>query len=278
MNNNDNNKKPLFGSGDFINFNNDQIGFGPLNQSQGMNEDAQYKQVNNNIIVNDLYPSSQENQNYDGFVMDVPPILGDIPNLNDATKAVAPTGDVLDPMNIMPEKINPVDALDAYEMNYPISGISNDYVMDQIPSSDISLNNVENSLFNSPELNASGIKTNADNLDTKRDSFLPITKGDENQIVDLQLEPFPKIEQLDLDDGILDDNILPSENDTLLPEDEILEIKPLSMPEINDQGTISIPINKIKNLLSELKEADFKIRVEEFDFENMYQIIIKIDK
>ena len=50
------------------------------------------------------------------------------------------------------------------------------------------------------------------------------------------------------------------------------------MPEINDQGTISIPINKIKNLLSELKEADFKIRVEEFDFENMYQIIIKIDK
>lgn len=288
MNNNDDNKKPLFDSGDFPSLNNSAVSFSTINQSQNINGSNQYHQINpagyDNAQINDLPKQNQINQNYDGFTMDVPPILGEIPNLNEAVKATAPTGDVLDPMNIMPEKINPVDALDAYEMNYPISGISNDYMMDQMPSlssPDIVLNHGENSLFDNPELNASGIKTSTDNLDIKRDEFLPIDNEDKNQFVAPQLESLPKIEPLDLDDGasgVFDDNILTSENDTSLPEDEILEIKPLSMPEINDQGTISIPINKIKNLLSELKEDGSKIRVEEFDFENMYQIIIKIDK
>lgn len=287
MNNSDN-KKTLFDSGDFINLNNTTASFGTVDQFQNINESIQHHEINpagyDNAQINDLSKQNQLNQNSDVFTMDVPPILGEIPNLNEATKATAPTGDVLDPMNIMPEKINPVDALDTYEMNYPISGISSDYMMDQMPSlskPNTVLDHSENSSFNNLESNIAGIKNSTDNLDIKRNAFFPIDNVDENPPVAPQLETLPKIEQLDLDDGAsgaLDDNILTSENNTLLPKDEILEIKPLSMPDINDQGTISIPIKKIKDLINELKENGSKIRVEEFDFENMYQIIIKIDK
>lgn len=46
---------------------------------------------------------------------DIPPELGEIKNLSDATVSSAPTMDVLNPMNIMPENPVPKDPLSAYE-------------------------------------------------------------------------------------------------------------------------------------------------------------------
>lgn len=88
-------------------------------------------EINNSVVngVNDFSNSAQ----------DIPPSLEPIKNLSDATIINAPTLDVLDPMNIMPEsfenkepaKVDPLDAYDNginYEpkVNFPIDNeISN---------------------------------------------------------------------------------------------------------------------------------------------------------
>lgn len=75
----------------------------------------------NNIFQNDFSTSninmydnpspSVENSN----LLDIPPELGEIKNLSEATIASAPTMNVLNPMNVMPEVTKPADTLDNYE-------------------------------------------------------------------------------------------------------------------------------------------------------------------
>ena len=61
---------------------------------------------------------------------------------------------------------------------------------------------------------------------------------------------------------------------TNIPEDIMPEI-PKSKIKENDLESVTIAF---KDLEKEIKEAGFKIITEEFDFEDLYQIIIKIDK
>ena len=64
--------------------------------------------------MNNPYETSLNSQQ--SVQMDIPPELGEIKNLNDATKASAPTMDVLDPMNVINTAPNqPQDRLEAYE-------------------------------------------------------------------------------------------------------------------------------------------------------------------
>lgn len=66
--------------------------------------------------INSLSPFVNQNLNSEGqSSSEMPPELGDIKNLSDATIASAPTMEVLDPMNVMPETIRPNDPLDNYE-------------------------------------------------------------------------------------------------------------------------------------------------------------------
>ncbi len=297
MNNNDN-EKPFFDPSSFVNINNNMSQINTPGQPQEINKNMGYQSFSpTNYDMVETKPLSQpslSNQNYDDFTMDVPPMLGEIPNLNQATKAVAPTGDVLDPMNIMPEKVNPVDVLDAYEMNIPISNIpniSNDYVLNQTQNSSgvdsISMDlkaptlpsNEENLFYNMPTN-----ETSINNIDTGDDLYFQNLKLNEHTDINSSLDPLPKIEPIDFKndvedlDTLHDENTSQIDNDMLAPEDEILDIKPISLPEIDDKGMVSNSINKIKQLINELNENGANIRLEEFDFEQMYQIIIKIDK
>lgn len=69
---------------------------------------------------------------------DIPPELGEIKNLSDATIASAPTMEVLDPMNVMPEVARANDPLDNYE-----NGNLNNF------------NNVQTSIMPNPSINNS---------------------------------------------------------------------------------------------------------------------------
>ena len=99
---------------------NNNLNSGPINQAP----------IFNNVnTLNNGYPM----QNQNGYQMpgidynampsfqtetnDIPPELGEIKNLNEATVAQAPTMDVLGPMNIMPDTLPNAntDKLDAYE-------------------------------------------------------------------------------------------------------------------------------------------------------------------
>lgn len=99
---------------------NNNLNSGPINQAPIFN---------NFNTLNNGYPM----QNQNGYQMpgidynampsfqtqtnDIPPELGEIKNLNEATVAQAPTMDVLGPMNIMPDTLPNAntDKLDAYE-------------------------------------------------------------------------------------------------------------------------------------------------------------------
>ena len=45
-----------------------------------------------------------------------------------------------------------------------------------------------------------------------------------------------------------------------------------------EKGNITSAVNAVRNATKQIEEADFKIETEEFDFEDLYQIIIKIEK
>ena len=44
------------------------------------------------------------------------------------------------------------------------------------------------------------------------------------------------------------------------------------------RGNLNSVIEKIKDIETEIKEAGFQIETEDYDFEDLYQIIIKIEK
>lgn len=146
MNNNDNfnNGTPLFGN----NQNNIGINNEYPNAMTGFNNNqngsfVQPWQQNNNIQNSsvqsyDTYNNGMMSNNYNSSIStsnDIPPDLGEIKNLSDASVASAPTMDVLAPMNVMPESLPPKqDPLDAYE-----NGSLN--IQNNVPNIDMNVNN-----------------------------------------------------------------------------------------------------------------------------------------
>ena len=57
------------------------------------------------------------------------------------------------------------------------------------------------------------------------------------------------------------------------PPEEVVEAKSTV-----EKGNITSAVNAVRNATKNIEEADFKIETEEFDFEDLYQIIIKIEK
>ncbi len=134
MNNNGNfnNGTPLFSN----NQNNIDMNNGYQNGTSGFDNSpngsfVQPWQQNNNIQnsvgqSHDAYNSilTSEYNSAMSVSSDIPPDLGEIKNLSDASVASAPTMDVLAPMNVMPESLpQKQDPLDAYESgNLNLSG------------------------------------------------------------------------------------------------------------------------------------------------------------
>lgn len=118
----------MFGNNnDNQNFNNGRSIFSN-NFSNNINNSFNDNNQNNNFGVNNnlnsfnpnVNPYMNSNQvpinNFSGNNVDMPPELDQIKNLNDSPIVSAPTMDVLNPMNIMPENPNGInDRLDAYE-------------------------------------------------------------------------------------------------------------------------------------------------------------------
>lgn len=136
--------------GQYNNYNSQNIGQNPFETSGFA--------PNSNFIMNqipDQNMMSESNNFMNGYnntspVNDVPPDLGEIKNLSEATVSTAPTMDVLGPMNVMPDTLpTNNDLLDAYE-NGSIN-VNNNLSNNNITSNSQTLNplsqmNVSNNL------------------------------------------------------------------------------------------------------------------------------------
>ncbi len=59
---------------------------------------------------------------------------------------------------------------------------------------------------------------------------------------------------------------------------EDIEVEEVVEKEKIESGNLESAINAVKNIEEEIKSAGFKIETEDYDFEDLYQIIIKIEK
>ena len=119
---------------------------------------------------NTLNRSTNSYQNNES--MDVPPQLSEIKNLSEATISYAPTMDVLDPMNIMPEEKQTKDPLEAYDNGY----LNSDTNINQNINSNINPNinptdnyAINNNIFNmqmNPTLDKNQVLSNINSNNT----------------------------------------------------------------------------------------------------------------
>ncbi len=80
----------------------------------------------------------------------------------------------------------------------------------------------------------------------------------------------------DLEEPIIDEEV--RELLELVPETSIIKKEEPKIEKRIVENDLNSVITSFKDLESEIKEAGFKIVTEEFDFEDLYQVIIKIDK
>ena len=132
-----NNGNPLFNNQGATNSNNMYQNNNLFGQQQNQGYVApNFDNVQNNTSFSSV---SQMNNN------DIPPELGEIKNLTDATTASAPTMDVLGPMNIMPDVLpQQKDPLDAYEAGN-VSIENANLNQGQVPNNNISSYNMPSS-------------------------------------------------------------------------------------------------------------------------------------
>ena len=327
-----NSQTPLF-SGNNYNTLNQVTNSYQNNNMNSINPQTSLFSGNNSNTLNQVTNSYQNNE-----PLDVPPQLSEIKNLSDATISYAPTMDVLDPMNIMPEEKTSVDPLEAYDNGYLNSNMNinpSDNQINNNPNS-ISLNNNvplpkinNNTYYNT---NTSGtlinnsnpliFNNNQDNLNTKSISNLIQPNNNFNTNVDLSKNLISQ-PTTDLDNNHFsiqsneesnpDNNINQNKNNnvenTSLPY-EIIQNKSLNkdtnenessflglddefnndslnMVEINDnvakeerpeeiteKGTDAL--ERIKALIDNLNKEGKKVDIQEFDFDNLVQLVIKI--
>lgn len=118
---------------------------------------------------------------------------------------------------------------------------------------------------------------------------IPIT---EETVVEerAKIEPAKPIESIDntpeilnFDDDIIEESIEPQVEVNPNPIIEEFkkqqeEINPVDPVQNNNSNNIVSAIDQARNLSKELTSKGFKVNTEEFDFEDMYQIVIKIQK
>lgn len=340
-----NNPKPLFAN----DFNNMNQGSQSEDSSQNVNMGFENSVPSNNFFANDFYNpvplnnNSSINLSFDenSLSADIPPELGEIKNLSDATVASAPTMDVLGPMNVMPENPNfNNDPITAYEngninlsqpndfaTNFNVqanfNGLNQNINSDSETSSfDFNLNNnfsptfnnlsdnnydsvnesapslsnfevnneFENNIsnfnydepvdFNLPVENSFNLPSSLDSQEPKVD--IPVSASiDENNDLDYTIVQDKIIEENKTDPSILDLNDSYDEEDTLdimdFEEDNVEESAPNGIIE-QEKPLLMDNVEKIKKLIMELKNSGVDIELEEYDFEHMYQLIVKINK
>ncbi len=144
------------------------------------------------------------------------------------------------------------------QINEPASQVTED-AEDNDDLDDASSNNVE---ISDIKLSDDNTKEDINNLGL--DSSY--TEPDMLEIMDLEAsdEPTNSIEEVSKT----------QEND-LEPEEKMIEDE---KPVLVDTSNIKESVEKIKGLIEEIKYSGIKIELEEFDFEEMYQLVVKINK
>lgn len=137
-------------------------------------------------------------------------------------------------------------------------------------------------------------------LDTQESSFNDIKLPEiENEKEETGLEEVAENNQdLELNNDLTDEPETSEEADNLIDlgldesyaETDMLEIMDLDSDEeetiesnseeelTEDKDLVSTSVEKIKNLVQELKDNGADIELDEFDFESMYQLIVKLNK
>lgn len=303
--------------------------------AEDISSDGGQTLLNSNLINNQ--------QEYE----DIPPNLGEIKNLSDATITHAPTMDVLDPMNVMPASVGSQDPIDSYE-NGNLNNFNNPY---NFSVGNETFTNEKQSLITNNPSNFEGV-SNLELMNNTLPSNEPkelLSKGasmsdllqpyDNNAIsqvnvqtpdffqqpnstdnfLNIQNESFDKSPVFDFNEPskddvetvnddlssqvenqdneeykiIQDDNLNKAEDgfdssnfetENAYDEPDTLDILEISDEEASldkenkTQVSLNGNVERIKDLIEELKKQGVKIELEEFDFEKMYQLIIKIEK
>lgn len=252
--------------------------------NSNFNSNNDSSSINNNDVQNiDIAPKESS---------DMPPELGEIKGLNDATKVNAPTLDVLGPMNLMPEhEIEPQDALAQYE-----NGLPNVF---EIPN----LDNSQNDSINENQFSSFFNRTLEE---PKEDINIPLASTEEENnyeiVNDVKIndEVIPSLNELEENENKEEkdieskDDIVIEKNNDDNNEEELNEIKDdeIELTEdviteeenieenkvINDDIKEELVSNKILKIREYINSLNLNVKIEEYDFEELYQLIIKIKK
>ena len=182
---------------------------------------------------------------------------------------------------------NPVDfnvkqSLDNNLINNPLNNVSNinnnassyDYTKENVPFDLNSLN--DNASFESNLSSKEEVEK-----ETKENNELEVKNETTDKNNSYEIDNKTNLEdkeekKVNLDDLGLDD--VYQEPDSLEIMDLDSEDETKDVKETTEKETLATKIDKIKELLDNLKKDGSNINVEEFDFEDMIQLIIKIEK
>ncbi|MEG1558727.1 MAG: ParB/RepB/Spo0J family partition protein [Bacilli bacterium] len=117
---------------------------------------------------------------------------------------------------------------------------------------------------------------NINDLLKPQEEIIDITKPEHD--IPNTLNPFQEQEKEEEKFETLDFNIFDEkeEENPILKEFE--KTKPIQTEIVNNKSKLTEAIDKTRNVVSSLKSEGVEVNTEEFDFENMYQIVIKIQK
>ena len=130
-------------------------------------------------------------------------------------------------------------------------------------------NDIPSSLDNNDNLETFELtKETNDTKDEENTEFVTNEEDDEDAIAKLILEAQKELkEKYEIFD-------IPTAEEA----QEDIEVEEVVEKEKIESGNLESAINAVKNIEEEIKSAGFKIETEDYDFEDLYQIIIKIEK
>ncbi len=177
---------------------------------------------------------------------------------------------------------------DNFNFNLDIDSLNNISSTDDLPSLDsiIGITPSENNINPTSEINS---MPDIPVMNPSLDSQAPIDTLNQFNLNN-QIMPNMGVENTNQNinpTGVLNSNLEVSNNivngnpSTNIEQPEVRNemLNPTPLVQINNQGIdMKNAINKIRDLSDELEKLGFVIETEEFDFENMYQVIFKINK
>jgi len=201
--------------------------------------------------------------------------------------------------NLMPEedeKMEEVPTNDAFNFNFDISGLNNVENVNNLQATGNSFENLEEtkqenvtpmpsfneSLFDFSTLETNEVNQNIDNNlnsvpNLEMPTFEPLTN----------FQPVQEINNVSNESLEINQNLeIPSFNFENNVEESIPELEPqnisISEPteniENNDSKNINSAIDMIREFSDNLSKLGYVVDLDEFDFENMYQVVFKINK